>query len=265
MKGQRKSILWYQQESLEVLLEFRRVCEEIGLRYYLTAGTLLGAVRHKGFIPWDDDIDVAMPREDYDKLSKIGSKYFSEKYIYQEYHTEPNFPYYFAKLRKRGTIVEEPILRTIKMEQGCYIDIFPLDRCPDKDKVAMLFFKGIELVNCAVLARVSTEFVCGYQKSYMRFLWTVLKQFPNRWLFFAREIFRKIFGWMGTGEKICTVGGRHGYPRESYCTEWWNGTVSMEFEGHIFPAPVDWDKMLQSMYGDYMVLPPEGERTKHFI
>ncbi|MCI8650785.1 MAG: LicD family protein [Anaerotruncus sp.] len=265
MENQEKLTLRYQRESLDILLEFQRVCEKSGLCYYLTAGTLLGAIRHKGFIPWDDDIDVAMPRQDYDRLVQLAPQIFSEKYVYQEYRTEPNFPFYFAKLRKRGTIAEEPILRAIKMEQGCYIDVFPLDWCPDKSKIATLFFKGIELLNCAILARVSTEFVCKYKKYYMRLLWSILKRFSNRYLFFLREVLRNIAKWMATGKKLCTVGGSYGYPKEVYCSEWWERAIPIEFEGYIFPAPAGWDMLLQSMYGEYMVLPPEKERRKHFI
>lgn len=252
----------HQRESLEILLEFHRVCKEQGLRYYLTAGTLLGAVRHKGFIPWDDDIDVAMPREDYDKLARVASGAVSPEYVYQEYRTEPNFPCYFAKLRKRGTRVEEPILRAVEMEQGYYIDIFPLDRCPGGDRWATLFFKAIELLDCAVLARVSAEFVCGYRKVYMRFLWNTLRHLPNGCLFTLREWIRKLFG-VG-GQRLCTAGGHHGYPRETYQPEWFAETVELEFEGHRFPAPAGWNELLKNMYGDYMRLPPPEERQGHF-
>lgn len=251
-----------QKAELDILMEFQRLCQVFGLRYYLTAGTLLGAVRHKGFIPWDDDIDVVMPRKDYDRLVRLASEAVSPEYVYQEYRTEPNFPYYFAKLRKRGTRVEEPILRAIEMEQGYYIDIFPLDYCPRGDRLATLFFKGIELLDCAVLARVSTEFVCGYQKAYMRFLWNVLRHLPNDCLFALREWIRRLFG-VG-GSRLCTVGGNHGYPRETYQLEWFVETVELEFEGQPFPAPAGWDELLKNMYGDYMRLPPPEERQGHF-
>lgn len=251
-----------QMAELEILLEFQRVCEKLGLRYYLTAGTLLGAVRHGGFIPWDDDIDVAMPRADYDRLAREGSGHFDSRYIYQEYRTEPNFPYYFAKLRKGGTRAEEPILRAIEMEQGYYIDIFPLDRCPDGDRRATLLFKGIELLDCAVLARVSAEFVCGYRKPCMRLLWALLRHLPNRGLFTLREWLRKLLG-LGGG-RLCTVGGHHGYPRETYRPEWFARSVEMEFEGHPFPVPIGWDALLKNMYGDYMTPPAEEERQGHF-
>lgn len=250
-----------QRTELDILLEFQRLCQRLDLRYYLTAGTLLGAVRHKGFIPWDDDIDVAMPRADYDKLARLAPAAVSPEYVYQEYRVEPNFPYYFAKLRKRGTRVDEPILRAIEMEQGVYIDVFPLDRCPGPRRAALLF-KAIELLDCAVLARVSTEFVCGYQKPYMRFLWSALRRLPNRALFALREGLRKL---LGTGGKdLCTVGGHHGYPRESYRAEWFDAVEELEFEGRRFPAPAGWDGLLKNMYGDYMTPPPPEERGGHF-
>lgn len=251
-----------QMAELEILLEFQRVCEKLGLRYYLTAGTLLGAVRHGGFIPWDDDIDVAMPRADYDRLAQEGSGHFDSRYIYQEYRTEPNFPYYFAKLRKGGTRAEEPILRAIEMEQGYYIDIFPLDRCPDGDRRATLLFKGIELLDCTVLARVSPEFVCGYRKPCVRLLWALLRHLPNRGLFTLREWLRKLLG-LGGG-RLCTVGGHHGYPRETYRPEWFARSAEMEFEGHPFPVPIGRDALLKNMYGDYMTPPAEEERQGHF-
>ncbi|MCI8870349.1 MAG: LicD family protein [Lawsonibacter sp.] len=252
-----------QLEELNLLLELRRVCGELGLRYYLTAGTLLGAVRHKGFIPWDDDIDVAMPRRDYERLAKLGPRCFHAGYIYQEYRTEPNFPYYFAKLRRRGTRAEEPVLRAIEMEQGYYIDIFPLDRCPGSDRLAKLFFKGIELLDCAVLARVSPEFVCGYQKPCVRFLWNGLRRLPNGAIFALREGVRKLSG-LG-GRRLCTVGGRHGYPRETYQPEWFAQVAELEFEGISFPAPAGWEALLKNMYGDYMTPPPPEERQGHFL
>lgn len=251
-----------QLEELNLLLELRRVCEKLGLRYYLTAGTLLGAVRHGGFIPWDDDIDVAMPRRDYDKLAQLGPRCFHAEYIYQEYRTEPNFPYYFAKLRRRGTRAEEPVLRAIEMEQGYYIDIFPLDRCPNSDRLAKWFFKGIELLDCAVLARVSREFVCGYQKPYMRFLWNVFRRLPNGAIFALREEVRKLSG-LG-GRRLCTVGGKHGYPRETYLPEWFAQVTELNFEGYSFPVPSGWKSLLENMYGDYMTPPPPEARQGHF-
>lgn len=254
-------------EELDILREFRRVCELLGLRYYLTAGTLLGAVRHKGFIPWDDDIDVAMPREDYDEFMRLAPQVLRDGYFYQSSETEKNFPGYFAKVRKRGTYAEEPLMRSIDMEQGLFIDMFPLDNCPDNKNIATLFFKGIELIYCAITAQVCAEFECGYKKKYMRFLWRVLKLLPNHCLFAMRQRLRKRMGsnFFASGDKLCTVGGRHGYPRETYQKAWFEKTVELCFEGEMFPAPCGWHELLENMYGDYMRLPPEDEREIHFV
>lgn len=252
-------------QELEILLEFLRICEKHGLKYYLAAGTLLGAVRHKGFIPWDHDIDVSMPRADYEKLYRICKTELDSRYFFQDYRTEPKFPYMFGKIRKLGTRVYEEGLKEIDMEQGIYIDVFPLDLCPDSDRIANIFFRGIVLFSCSVTARVNPAFVCGYTKWYMRFAFSVLKHFPNKLLFIMRETFRKAAGLFSCGKRICTVGGRHGFPKESFQSEWFDPPSKMFFEGIECSVPKDWNALLTSMYDDYMIPPPESQRGNHFV
>lgn len=264
MEPDQTNLRAYQAAELEILLEFQRVCKQLGLRYYLTAGTLLGAVRHKGFIPWDDDIDVAMPREDFDRFANHANTALAPEYLFQDSRTEPLYPYYFAKLRKRGTQVKEPILQSIDMEQGIYIDIFPLDVCPDHNWRALLLFKGMELLTCAILSRVSREFTCGYQKRCVRLAWAILRKLPTKLLFWGREALRRLSAVGTSGRRLCTVGGHHGFPRETYAAEWFQSTVELEFEGHCFPSPAGWAELLRSMYGNYMTPPPEQERQGHF-
>ena len=262
---QNDKLKYYQKIELEILEEFQRVCEELRLRYYLTAGSLLGAIRHKGFIPWDDDIDIAMPREDYDRFAVEGSKKLAKDYFYQSYITEENFPYYFAKVRKKGTLFEEPILNKILMEQGIYIDIFPLDQCPDNDETARLFFKVISFLDSIILGKVSTGFQCGYRKWYAKRTWKVLQHLPKKQIFALRESVRNIAEHFSSGKRLCTVGGHHGFPRETYDADWFSETIEVKFEGKSFPAPKDWNALLENMYGDYMILPEENERQGHFI
>lgn len=254
-----------QQMEIEILDEFERVCRQLGIRYYLTAGTLLGAVRHKGFIPWDDDIDVAVPRADYNRLCKLWQSVAATEFILQDWHTERNFPYYFTKIRRKHTRAEELLLRKAEIEQGVYIDIFPLDICPDSPKIATLFFQLVSLINCGVLAQVSSEFVCGYQKAPVRLAWRILAHIPVRALFHLREWVRVLFGAFASGRRLCTVGGNHGYPRESYDRAWFENPAMLWFEEKPRPCPGRWSELLSSMYGDYMKMPVEEEKNGHFL
>ena len=260
-----KNIRELQLVELEILKEFVRICEKYQLQYYITAGTLLGAVRHKGFIPWDDDIDMVMPRADFDKLAGVCQESLSKDYFYQDWHTERNYPFYFAKIRKNNTEVCEENLIDIQMNKGIYIDIFPLDKCPDGRFSGRIFFKVMELLNCAIMAKVNQRFVCGYAKKYMRFMFNVLKYLPERLIICLRETIRIVIGWVCSGKVLCTVGGVHGYSKETYRQEWFAESVLLDFEGEKYPAPVGWHELLTNMYGDYMQPPDDAEQTGHFI
>jgi len=253
-----------QTEELAILDELDRICSLHGLRYYLTAGTLLGAVRHGGFIPWDDDIDVAMPRDDYERLAELSKTELSDGFFYQSEKTEKNYPFFFAKIRKDGTEVNEPILEGVELHRGCYLDIFPLDKCPKSRFGARLFFKSVELFSCAIMSKISREFVCEYKKPLVKFGFNLVRLLPLSVLRALRRFTRAFYAIFSSGEVLCTVSGSHGYPRESYKAEWFDKSLPLSFEGKEYPAPSEWDKLLESMYGDYMTPPDEDSREGHF-
>ena len=254
-----------QLSSLDALKELKRICDKHGLKYYLVAGTLLGAVRHGGFIPWDDDVDVAMPRADYNKLERIAKRELADGFFYQTERTDKHSPFFFAKLRRNGTDVREHLVKDVEMHNGCYADVFPLDYCPSSEKRARRFFKLIALFNSAMLAKVSDEFVCGYEKKSARLLFSVVKILPRWMLIFLRNAVR-IYYTATPGKKlVCTVSGSYGYPRETYLAEWFDKSTKLDFEDDSFSVPEEYDKALTHMYGDYMTPPPEGERKQHFI
>ena len=256
---------YYQLEELEILKEFQRVCEIHHLRYFVTAGTLLGTIRHKGFIPWDDDIDIAMPRKDFEALRTVCTNELNSHFFYQDSHTDPCYPFYFAKIRKNGTTVEEPWLQRVPMHKGIYIDIFPLDVCPRSEWRAKVFFKAIELLTFSVVGKIDTEFRCGYKKQFMRLLYKCLKTLPLSVLFGVRDTIRKIIACSEADSRLCTVGGAHGYPRETYEQTWFTESQAMTFEGITVPVPTEWKKVLTSMYGDYLTPPSMADRGGHFI
>ena len=116
-----------QKALLEIFKAFVAVCEKHHLRYYLIGGTCLGAVRHKGFIPWDDDIDVGLPREDYEKFIQLQDEFKDTPYFIQTWKSDPKYIYGYAKLRNSNTTYIENFYKHFQFNQGLWIDIFPID------------------------------------------------------------------------------------------------------------------------------------------
>lgn len=254
-----------QLEEFNILNELKRLCDKHGLKYYLTAGTLLGAVRHKGFIPWDDDIDIVMPRKDYNKLAKIAKHELSEGFFYQSAKTEGACPFFFAKIRKDGTRVTEQITKNVNMHNGCYVDIFPLDKCPKSPKRANRYFKLTRMIFCAIISKLNSDFVCEYTRGAAILMFKMLRLLPIRVLKAMRGAVRCYYTATSGRGVLATVDGSYGYPRETYKEEWFSGDTAVEFEGGSFPAPVCYHELLTHMYGDYMTPPDEEERHGHFI
>lgn len=249
------------QCELEILVYFRELCGRYGLRYFLTAGTLLGAVRHGGFIPWDDDVDVAMPRKDYGRLAKIMKSNTDTDYYYQDGRSDKSFPFYFAKLRSKRYRVYERFFENSDINDGCYIDIFPLDRCPKNKSAAKLYFKINLFFTTVLMKKAAPDYPIGYRKKAVIALFKLVKLFPVGAVKFFREASRRVF----FGGRLCTIGGVHGYPNESYDRDWFGAGELIDFEGESFCVPIGREKLLESMYGDYMKFPDEKERLGHFI
>lgn len=119
--------------EIDLLLQLDRVCKKYGLKYYLMFGSLLGAVRHKGFIPWDDDLDVCMPRKDYEKLLKVAPSEFKEPYFFQIPETDPGYYYTFAKIRNSNTSAFLELFKNQRFNMGLLVDVFPMDVCDIND------------------------------------------------------------------------------------------------------------------------------------
>lgn len=250
--------------ELEILQMFRELCEKHGLRFYLTAGTLLGAVRHKGFIPWDDDIDVAMPREDYDRLRLVYQSELPEDYYWQDSFTEENFPYLFAKVRKHGTQVDEPKMKNFHIRSGISMDVFPLDICPDQDRNARFFFKVNTLLSYAYAMKVDRDFPFMSKKKHVQLAYRFLRLLPISLLRSIRADIVQLCRKWSSGRRLCTVGGVYGYPVETYEAAWFAGDTKLSFEGDMYPVPSGWDPLLKNMYGDYWNPPSEENRKKHY-
>lgn len=248
--------------EFNILLEFDQLCQENNIIYYLCGGTLLGAIRHKGFIPWDDDIDVMLSRDEYNKLIDVLKKK-DDRRKYRAIHlNNSNFP--FLKVFDLDTKIESVFPDESDMNH-VWIDVFPIDGLPDDAKKVERLYRGIKKLR---LALSTSSYKFEKTKNAFRtvgkiLMYPLLKIIgPQRW--------GKWLDRMAQAYKFdeCEyIGGTvWGYgPQERLKKEEWLEAVNVEFEGKIFKAPRNWEEYLSNLYGNYMELPPKEARINHSI
>lgn len=242
----------HQEVLLELLIEFDRVCRKHGIRYILFAGSALGAVRHRGFIPWDDDLDVALLREDYDKLMNIPQTQWKEAYYLQREFSD-HWPLHFAKLRKNNTTcLEKYHPKDNQIHQGIYIDVFPIDNAADHALVRRLQFCASRIV----IAK--TKFAQGYETNspVKKLVMLVCRVLPLK-------PFHKLAALKGKTDATTVhsfFGGSIRFEKGFFPKRWFEETVQLPFETMQAPVSRAYHEMLSKQYGDYMTLPPEEER-----
>lgn len=251
-----------QTVELEILDYVAQVCEEHHLTYFLSYGTLIGAIRHQGFIPWDDDIDIAMPREDYNCLLDILRQEKGKSKYACFTPQDEGYYYLFAKVvDTTTTIVEEKALTPFPM--GVWIDIFPLDGLKRNDNCQ---YYQLLLYNRACAAAVNLKFPRKTSKWLQPLEYTFWKL--CRLIGYAPFLKRALtlsekYKYVDCEE----VGFAYSYPayNKYMKKEWFEETVMVEFEGRKFRAPARYHDYLTTQYGDYMQLPPENKRITHHI
>lgn len=249
--------------ELEMLKVFIKICDQLNLKYYLVEGTLLGAVRHKGFIPWDDDIDVGMPRDDYDRFLKEAQQYFPSHYFIQSIQSEPEYHTNFAKIRDNRTTFIESSVKNQKINHGVYIDIFPIDYAFE-DKKQRKILKAREII-CT--RRISQVFSVPQRKRrfYRQFISRVFAiyakcKYPEmRQAVLARE---KLYTELKSSKLVTNYGSAWG-DKEIMPVEWYGEGVFLEFEGLSVRVPTEYDKWLSQVYGNYMQFPSPEKRVPH--
>ena len=251
--------------ELEILDEFVRICEKHNLQYYLVGGTLLGAVRHQGFIPWDDDIDVAMPREDYDRFAEISVKELAPQYFYQCPETDPHYFLTYAKLRRNGTEVYEERFKDAKFHKGVFIDIFPLDFCPRPGLVCHFLFNVLAVMNYRGQVD-SGEPYEPYREISGKIGYGVLRLFSPGGLVGLRKRFLRLSRGLSKKIYIACYTGAYGYQKEVFPVDWFQAGRKLSFEGRRFLAPIACEQLLSRSYGEaYLSLPPEEDRKQHTL
>lgn len=252
-----------QSVECDILKKLLSVCQKHNLRVWMNSGSLLGAVRHHGFIPWDDDVDVMMIREDYDKLSEIAPNEFQYPYFYQTAYTDTDYIFPHAQIRRSDTTAILPVTKRQKFNQGIFIDIFVYDTVLENEKAQSKQCKKIAIMQSAMYWRY---YWYTAKKWYVRcaaYLFHLLASCVNhkKWYRHMEDILRK-----NNAQKSDYIGNimysynnikNRTFPKSDF-----EQTIWVPFEDFEVPIQNGYDNMLRKMYGDdYMI--PQLEPSYH--
>lgn len=252
-----------QLAQLYTMQEIANICEENNIKYYLCGGSLLGAIRHGGFIPWDDDLDITMYRSELNKLTKIIKEKYSDKFFIQDFESDKNYTRYITKIRLNGTLQAEKGFEEDGIHQGIYIDIFPLDHVTKTDGFGLKFRgKLLRLLFAYKSARCTKNLQTTKAKKIMI---KVLKPFTY---LIPTKVINGLFDWVCTatdkpGAKYTTSFASHYLWKKQLVENAVYGEgVLHKFENCQFRIPDQYETLLLQIFGkNYMQLPPVEKRN----
>lgn len=253
--------------ELICLDELVRICDKHNINYFLIGGTLIGAVRHKGFIPWDDDIDIGMLRADYDKFIKVcETEIDKSKFFLQIPETDSNSAdFELARLRINNTKFVQEHRKNLKTHEGFFVEIFPYDSIPNSKIKSFLYSYFFKILKRIVGIRM------GYNYDLKNF---IIRSIMHINVFFSKIIplsylYNKVKNYHLNfdninSQKVFLLAGAYSNKKETHLRQTVSEYDFLEFEGKNYKVPKNYDLFLKEQYGDYMQLPPENERiNKH--
>lgn len=258
-----------QKVELSILLNFDEVCQLLGLTYWLDGGSALGAIRHGGFIPWDDDVDVGMMRDDYDSFKEKAPAILAKKGLFlQDIGTDQYTAFNYIKIRKDNTAFVEYCNRKSKMHKGIYIDVFPYDKIPKEQQQKIRYLKSIKKwqlfwdVHQTPDISEQPSTIKGYIiASLRRIAYYIFRIIPmsvisNKMNLLCRKYYTLSDSFVGY---VCSD--------KCYYTDFrWNDflpVVYVQFEGNQLPVPANVDGFLKKCYGEYTILPDKSKQYGH--
>lgn len=259
-----------QTEELKVMKIIKEICEKENIRYFMIGGTLLGAIRHSGFIPWDDDVDLAMPRKDYERFLEVSNKYLPSNIFVQNFRTDDKYRYYITRVLNKNILVEEKRFIGVDTPQAyASVDIFPIDGSPN-----IKFFRNIHYFR--VMIRRFLMSLCyrdtidkERKRSKMEnLLLNILIKIPFERIISPNKIkesLDKLLKKYGMENSLYsgTIMGAYRI-REMVPTVMFGNPKLYKFEDDTFYGPELVDEYLKHMYGDYMKLPPKEQQKTHY-
>ena len=246
--------------QVEILSDVHDFCVKHEITYCLAYGTLIGCIRHKGFIPWDDDIDIVMPRPDYNIFIK---HYKSPRYNLHCLEYDKTYPYLFAKISDKRTRWDEHVRYKVQ-QLGVYIDVFPVEALPAGrincflwGKLMLLLYRILEVKNLEIDKRWHL-----FKQLFLQIMHLLLSLFPYKAVLKFMNFLANTIKWE-SATKVTIYdelidGKMNSYNRESF-----ERTTTKEFERFRFCVPIDYDKLLRCYYGEYMSLPPIEKQISH--
>lgn len=249
------------KEQIEILDFIVEILKKNKLEYVLVGGTLLGAVRHQGYIPWDDDLDIGMPRKDYEQFLNIAENELRDKYILDYHKKNKKYWIPFAKIRIKDTIYQEKLLKNYKTNHGIWVDIFPLDNAESENErglvlrqLLILFLKKIALLKLQNYTKSRIKNLIKYIVNYVININVVVKI----------ENYIMQLNKNDNSRYFVNFGSQYGIKKQTHLKEKYFPAKELEFEGKKYKVPNDYDYVLTKIYGkNYMQLPPIEKRITH--